>query len=228
MNNISYFLLQITTDPAVTQPTEETLPMLELLAKGGWLMFPIALLAVIAVYIFVERYLTIRKASQPNKIFMDRIRDMVVSGNIEGARTLCRSENTPVARMVEKGITRIGMPLKDIATSVENTGNLEVFKLEKHLPSLATIAGAAPMIGFLGTVSGMISAFYRLANAGTNIDPGMLAGGIYEALITTATGLAVGIIAFVGYNFLTAQVEKVIFKMEATSVEFIDILQEPA
>jgi biopolymer transport protein ExbB len=228
MNNISYFLLQITTDPAVTQPTEETLPLLELMAKGGWLMFPIALLAIIAVYIFIERFLTIRKASQPNKIFMDRIRDMVVSGNIEGARTLCRSENTPVARMVEKGITRIGMPLKDIATSVENTGNLEVFKLEKHLPSLATIAGAAPMIGFLGTVSGMISAFYRLANAGTNIDPGMLAGGIYEALITTATGLAVGIIAFVGYNFLTAQVEKVIFKMEATSVEFIDILQEPA
>lgn len=191
-------------------------------------MIPIALLGIFAVYIIIERYLTIRNASRVDRDFMDKIRDMVVNGNLEGAKMLCRNNNTSTARMLEKGISRIGNTLKDIATSVENTANLEVYKLEKNLATLATISGAAPMIGFLGTVTGMIRAFYNLSVSGNNTDPGMLAGGIYEALMTTAAGLAVGILAYIGYNYLTSMIEKVIFKMEATSVEFIDILQEPA
>lgn len=223
-------LLQIVTDTTATgeEAGEMTLPVIELLMKGGWLMVVIAILAIIAIYIFIERYLTIRKAGELDEDFMDKIRDLVVNGNIDGALTLCRNKNTPTARILEKGINRIGNPLKDIATSVENSGSLEVFKLEKGLPTLATISGAAPMIGFLGTVTGMIRAFYNLSTAGNNIDPGMLAGGIYEALITTASGLAVGIVAYIGYNILTAMIEKVIFKMEGLSVEFIDILHEPA
>ncbi|MEX0968415.1 MAG: MotA/TolQ/ExbB proton channel family protein [Bacteroidia bacterium] len=220
-------ILQIDTS-AIGQSGEETLPLFELLLKGGWLMIPIFILAIAAVYIFIERYLTIKKAGEMEQNFMNKIRDMVVNGNIEGAIDLCRQHNTPSSRMIMKGLTRIGNPLKDIAASIENAANLEVFKLEKNLATLATISGAAPMIGFLGTVTGMIRAFYNLANAGNNIDPGMLAGGIYEALITTATGLAVGIIAYIGYNLLTAMIEKVVFRMEGVTVEFIDILHEPA
>lgn len=191
-------------------------------------MLPLLILAVLAVFIFFERYFAIKKAAREDANFMNRIRDNVVNGNLEGALEFCRKTQTPIARMLEKGISRIGNPLKDINTSIENAGNLEVYKMEKNLSTLATISGAAPMIGFLGTVTGMIRAFYNLSKSGNNVDPGLLAGGIYEAMITTATGLAIGIIAFVSYNVLSSMVQKVVFKMEARTVEFIDILNEPA
>jgi len=222
-------ILQIAQDTVNTSTGKELeLPLFELLIKGGWIMIPILVLAVIAVYIFIERYLTIKKAGQVDSNFMNKIRDLVMDDNLEGARNLCKEHDTPIARMIEKGLNRIGRPLKDISTSIENVGSLEVFKLEKNTATIATISGAAPMIGFLGTVTGMIRAFYNLSMAGKNIEPSLLAGGIYEAMVTTATGLAVGIIAYIGYNFLSTQIEKVVFKMEATTIEFIDLLQEPA
>lgn len=222
-------ILQIAQDTVNTSTGKELeLPLFELLLKGGWIMIPILVLAVVAVYIFIERYLTIKKAGQVDSNFMNKIRDLVMNDNIEGARNLCKDHDTPIARMIEKGLNRIGRPLKDISTSIENVGSLEVFKLERNTATIATISGAAPMIGFLGTVTGMIRAFYNLSMAGKNIEPSLLAGGIYEAMVTTATGLAVGIIAYIGYNFLSTQIEKVVFKMEATTIEFIDLLQEPA
>ncbi len=185
-------------------------------------------LAIVAIYIFVERLLTIQKASRIDDSFMNNIRANVAAGNIAGAKALCQTTDSPVARMVEKGIMRIGKPLRDIDTAIENVGNLEIFKLEKNLSRLASIAGAAPMIGFFGTVVGMILAFMKLAESGGGAQTEELATGIYVALITTAIGLAIGIFAFIGYNLLVANVEKVIFKMERTTVEFMDLLQEPA
>lgn len=210
-------------------PTEEKLSLISLLAKGGWLMIPIILLAIIAVYIFFERYLIIKRSTKIDSNFMNKIRDLVKGGNLDGAKTLCMSNESCISKMIEKGLSRLGNPLKDISASIENVANLEVFKLEKKLPILATIAGASPMLGFLGTVVGMIDAFYRLSMAGgNNVDPGMLAGGIYSALVTTATGLTIGILAYIGYNVLTSMVKKAVFNMEANSVEFIDLLHEPA
>ncbi len=184
-------------------------------------------LAIIAIYIFVERLLTIQKAANVDEGFMNNIRANVAAGNIAGAKALCQNTDSPVARMVEKGLMRIGKPLRDIDAAIENVGNLEIFKLEKNLSRLASIAGAAPMIGFFGTVTGMILAFYKMSEAG-NVGPKELASGIYVALITTAVGLAIGIFAFIGYNLLVANVEKAIFKMERSTVEFMDLLQEPA
>lgn len=215
-------------DALIDQPMEEKLSILSMLIKGGWIMVPLLLLFVLAIYIFFERYFSIKKASAENPQVMNKIKDYIKEGDLDLALDLCQRTNTPITRLVEKGLTRIGNPLKEIHASVENVGNLEIYKLEKNLATVATIAGAAPMIGFLGTVTGMIRAFYNLSKAGNNIDPGQLAGGIYEAMVTTAFGLAVGIIAYVGYNFLTSQVEKLVYRMEATSVEFIDLLQEPA
>lgn len=212
----------------VSASTQKTLSILELLLSGGWLMVPMAILSFITIYIFIERYLTIAKASKIDDKFMPGIRDYVVNGNIQAAIALCKQNDAPVARMIEKGISRIGKPLKNIEVSIENVGKLEVYKLEKGLPTLATISGVAPMLGFFGTVTGMIQAFFAMANAGNNIDVSMLAGGIYVAMITTAVGLAVGIPAYFGYNFLMSRVDKVVNKMEAISVEFIDLLQEPA
>ncbi len=184
-------------------------------------------LSVIAVYIFVERFGAIKKAGRVDQSFMSNIRANVASGNIHGAKALCQTTDSPVARMVEKGIQRIGKPLRDIDAAIENVGNLELFKLEKSLSTLASIAGAAPMIGFFGTVTGMIQAFYNMSTQ-QNVTPTVLAGGIYQALITTALGLFIGIFAFIGYNILVANVEKVVFKMERTTVEFMDLLQEPS
>ncbi len=191
-------------------------------------MIPILLLSFLAVYLFIERWLTIKKASRIDSDFMSNIRSYMLSGNLNSAEALCKSQNTPIARMIGKGIQRIGKPLSAINASIENVGKLELYKLEKRLAVLATIAGAAPMIGFLGTVTGMIRAFYNIAKAGSTVDPGILAGGIYEALITTAAGLTVGILAYIGYNFLVTMIDRVVHTMEATSVEFIDLLQEPA
>ena len=207
--------------------TEEKTSIVTLMMKGGIILIPIVILSLIATYIFVERYLTIKKASKMDPAFMANIRDYVLNNNIAAAKVLCKNTTTPVARMIEKGILRIGKPLKDIEVAIENTGKLEIHNLEKRLAGLATIAGAAPMLGFLGTVTGMIRAFFNMSKAGNNIDPSLLAGGIYEAMITTAAGLAVGIVAYVCYNMLVAMVENVIYKMEANAVEFIELLQEP-
>ncbi|NNC96189.1 MAG: MotA/TolQ/ExbB proton channel family protein [Chitinophagales bacterium] len=222
-------LLQAATNPIVKG---EKTTFMEIIGDMGTIgiivMVIIFLLSLIAVFIFFERYFRIKKAASIDPKFMNNIRDYVAHGNIAAAKDLCRRSDTPVARMIEKGIQRIGKPLKDISTSIENVGNLELFKLEKGLSTLATISGAAPMLGFLGTVTGMINAFFQLSVSGNNIDPTLLAGGIYEAMLTTAAGLAVGIVSYIGYNWLVTLVEKVVFKMEASTVEFIDLLQEPA
>jgi len=221
-------LILLQADGAVVVSTEKTLSVIELLIKGGWLMIPMAILSFITIYIFVERYLTIIKASRLDSKFMPGIRDYVMSGNIDAAKALCRQTDTPVARMIEKGISRIGKPLKNIEVAIENVGRLEVYKLGRGLPLLATISGLAPMLGFFGTVTGMILAFFEMANAGNNVDVTLLAGGIYQAMITTAVGLAIGIPAYFAYNFLVSRVDKVVNEMEALSMEFIDLLQEPA
>jgi len=230
MIRFGIFFLQATPTP----PTEEEVGtykrLIDLILQGGPLGMIIVgillLLSVMALYIFIERWLTIKKAGRIDQNFVNNIKAAVAAGNIEGAKALCRSTDSPIARMVEKGVMRIGKPLRDIDAAIENVGNLEVFKLEKNLSTLASIAGAAPMIGFFGTVTGMILAFYKMATE-SNVTPDVLAGGIYQALITTAFGLLVGIFSFIGYNLLVASVEKVVFKMERTTVEFMDLLQEP-
>ncbi len=215
---------------SVAKDGVESQSLMDIIASGGPLGIAIVvvlfLLAFIALFIFFERYFTIKRASKIDENFMNNIRASVVAGNIAGAKALCQTTDSPVARMVEKGILRIGKPLRDIDAAIENVGNLEIFKLEKNLSTLASIAGAAPMIGFFGTVTGMILAFYKMATE-QNVTPDVLAGGIYQALITTAFGLFIGILAFVGYNVLVANVEKVIFNMERTTTEFMDLLQEP-
>jgi biopolymer transport protein ExbB len=212
---------------ALDAQKEVSMPLWDLTLKGGWIMIPIAVLSVIAVYIFVERYFAIRKASKTDENFMNRIKDYIHDGKIESAMTLCHSTDSPIARMIEKGIQRIGRPLNDINAAIENVGRLEVFKLERGLPTLATAAGGAPMIGFLGTVTGMIRAFYDMTMAGNNIDVQVLSSGIYEALVTTVAGLVVGIIAYFAYNVLVANVEKVVNDLEAHTIEFMDLLNEP-
>lgn len=210
---------------------EASQSLIDLIMAGGPLGAAIVvillILSIIALYIFIERYLTIKRAGRIDQNFMNNIRASVAAGNIEGAKALCRNADSPIARMVEKGLMRIGKPLRDIDASIQNVGNLEIFKLEKNLSKLANIAGAAPMIGFFGTVTGMIIAFYTMATE-QNVTPDVLAGGIYQALITTAFGLAIGIFAFVTYNILVASVEKVVFEMERNTTEFMDLLQEPS
>lgn len=205
---------------------DKTLSLWDLILKGGVLMIPIFILALAAIYIFIERYLTINAASQDSRLFMDQIREKVKTGNIDEAKSLCKNTNTPISRMVAKGLARIGTSMKDIEVSIENVGKVEINRLEKSLPFLATIAGAAPMIGFLGTVIGMIKTFMELDKTG-EASGAQLAGGIYEALITTVGGLVVGIIAYVAYNALAAMIQKIIHRMEHTSVDFIDLLHEP-
>lgn len=214
----------------IEQPTTDELSILELMFSGGLvgtlIVSILLILSVIALYIFIERYLTIKRSGQVDQNFMNNIRANVSAGNIQAARALCQNTDTPVARMVEKGLARIGKPLRDIDAAIENVGNLEVFKLEKNLSTLASIAGAAPMIGFLGTVTGMILAFFNMAQE-QNVSPQSLADGIYQALITTALGLVVGIFAFITYNLLVSKVEKVVYQMERYTTEFMDLLQEP-
>lgn len=215
------------SDLILEESEQVTLSFGELVLKGGWVMAPIILLSLIAIYIFVERFYVITRAGHEDMNFMNRIKDYIYDSKIDAAVALCKSSKSPASRMVEKGITRIGRPLNDVNTAIENVGKLEVYKLEKGLPTLATVAGAAPMIGFLGTVIGMIKAFYDMSNAGNNIDVSLLSSGIYTALVTTVAGLIVGILAYFAYNLLVSKVEKVIFRLEATSTEFMDILNEP-
>ena len=207
---------------------EQSINLFDLMLKGGWIMIPLGVLSVISVYIFFERYMVLKRVSKEDSTFMNRIKDYIHDGKIDSALALCSSNDHPIARMIEKGISRIGRPLNDVSTAIENVGNLEVSRMEKGLPTLATVAGGAPMIGFLGTVIGMIKSFWEMSNAGNNIMVDQLAGGIYTALVTTVTGLTVGIIAYFAYNILVARVEKVVFKMEARTMEFLDILNEPA
>lgn len=214
----------INSAPAIT---EEKLNLLDLTMKGGLIMIPIALLLLIGLYLTIERYMTIKKAAKQDSAFMSNVKDMVANGNITGAKSLCANNGTPIGRMLEKGISRIGKPMKNIEVAIENVGKLEIYRLEKGMAWLATISGAAPMIGFLGTVTGMIRAFFKMANAGNNIDITQLSGGIYEAMVTTVAGLVVGIFAYIAHNLLTAMIDKVVHRMEAAAVEFIDLLQEP-
>jgi len=212
---------------AATTQEFDSLSVIDLAIKGGWIMAVLAVLSVIAVYIFVERWLTLRKADQEEKYFMDEIKDHIHQNRLKEALALCKRQNTPSARMIEKGINRLGKPLNDINAAIENVGNLEVSRLEKNLTGLATIAGAAPMIGFLGTVIGMVISFYDMANAGNNIDIQLLSSGIYLALVTTVGGLIVGIAAYVGYNYLVARIDRIIFNLERRTTEFLDLLNEP-
>lgn len=206
----------------------KTISVMDLAIKGGWIMVPLLLMSMLAIYIFVERMMTIRKAGKEDSNFMNNIRDCILNGRIDAAITLCKSTDSPIARMIEKGISRIGRPLQDISASIENTGKLEVYRLERSVALLATIAGAGPMLGFLGTVIGMIKAFFNMANSDQGVVISALAGGIYEAMVTTVAGLVVGILAFVFYNLLVASIEKVVYKMEARSIEFLDLLNEPS
>jgi biopolymer transport protein ExbB len=230
---LTYLLLlfqgQVELDSA-EEPAVESDNLLSVLLDSGLLTMIIIgillVLFVVGLYIFVERYTTIKAARSNDQSFMDRIRMEISAGNMANARALCANTDSPVARMVDKGLQRIGRPLRDIDAAIENVGNLEIFRLEKGLSTLASIAGAAPMIGFFGTVTGMINAFYEMSTA-QNITPDVLAGGIYSALLTTAAGLFIGILAFVGYNLLVANVERVVYKMERSTTEFMDLLQEP-
>ena len=231
------FLLQALTNgtmaqalPAetVAQPTEIKLSILDLAMKGGWIMLVLAVLSVIAVYIFIERFIVVKRATQIEKSFMERIREYMKDGKIESAKALCHGSDTPVARMIEKGLSRIGRPLNDINTAIENVGNIEVGKLEKGVTILSMIASASPMIGFLGTVTGMIRAFYNMSMAGNNIDIELLSSGIYEAMVTTVGGLIVGIIAYIFYTIIVARIQDVVNLLEAKTTEFMDVLNEPA
>lgn len=199
----------------------------ELFNKGGWLMWVLLVLGGLTIFIFVERFIAIRKASGLDLNFMNRIRDNIYDGKIDAAVTLCRQTDTPIARMVEKGIERLGRPMNDVQTAIENVANLEVSKLENGLPFLATIAGGAPMIGFLGTVIGMVRTFMDMSAAGGTVDMALLSSGMYVAMVTTVGGLVVGIPAYFGYNYLVASIERVVFRMEANSIAFMDILNHP-
>ena len=208
--------------------SKQTMDIWELLKNGGPIMIVLGVLSVIAVAIFFERLMILRKSSQDDTNFMNRIKDYIHDGKIDSALTLCQSSDYPIARMIEKGITRIGRPLNDVNTAIENVGNLEITRLEKGLPILASIAGGAPMIGFLGTVIGMIISFWEMSNAKNGIMVDQLAGGIYTALVTTVGGLIVGIVAYFANNLLITRVERIVFKMQARTMEFMDILNEPA
>lgn len=211
---------------------EKTLSIIDLLLSGGaagvTIIAILFVLLFVAVYIYFERIFAIKAASKYDESFMHQIRDNVASGKIEAAKILCAQTNNPVSRLTEKGISRIGNPLEDINTAIQNAGRLEVYKLEKNVSILATVAGAAPMIGFLGTVIGMILAFHNLASSSGSADMGSLAEGIYTAMTTTVAGLVVGIVAYIGYNHLVVRTDKVVHQMEATAVDFLDLLNEPA
>ena len=216
-----------TTAETIVNPVSTTMPYGELAVKGGWIMIPILLLSIVAVFIFVDRYIAVRAAMRTDQSFMNRIRDYILDGKMDSAMALCQNNDTPVARMIEKGISRIGRPLTDINSIIENVGRVEVAKLEKGTPWLAMVAGGAPMLGFLGTVTGMIKAFYDMAQAGSNVNIQILSSGIYEAMVSTVAGLIVGIMGYFAYNILVARIEQVVNMLESTTLEFMDLLNEP-
>lgn len=229
MSLLSILLLQADTlaNAATTATAEpESISFFYLMREGGVLMIPLLICSVLMVYIFVERLMVIRKASETDNTFMQRIREHVTDGNITAARSLARNTNGPVARMIEKGLSRIGKPIDHIEKSMESTGKLEVYQLEKNTSILSTIAGIAPMFGFLGTIAGMIILFFNIQHQGFSLEN--IAGGIYTKMVTSAVGLIIGLMAYVAYNYLNAQINKNVNRMEAAAVEFLDILQEPA
>lgn len=217
--------------PAVAPAAEtaaESLSFWELCLKGGFIMIPLAALLLVSIYVFVERWIVIRRAAKDDATFMTRIKDCIVDGDPDGALVLCNRTNTPYSRLIAKGITRLGRPMNDVLVTIENTGNIEVANLGRRLPWLATTAAGAPMLGFLGTVWGMVQAFYNLAKAGSSANIDVLAGGIYQALVTTVAGLVVGIIALFAYNYLVARINGVMNSLESKTMEFMDLLNEPA
>lgn len=233
---MNWFFLQV-TNPATSavdslkqvgqgSGTAPSMNVMEMLAHGGPLMIPLALLLVLAVFFFFERLIAIRKASNIDPNFMNIIRDNVFSGNVSSARSLAKNTPNPVGRMIDKGLQRIGKPIDAIEKSMENVGKLEIYKMEKNLSMLSLVYGIAPMFGFLGTIFGMLQLFYNI-NASGDFTPAQIAGGIYTKMITSASGLIIGLLAYVGYNFLNAQIDKNVNRMEVASAEFIDILQEP-
>ena len=228
------FLSLMQTSEEVLNETlseEKTLSIYKLIMDGGVggqvIIAILVVLLAVALYIYFERFFAIKAASKSDSNFMNQIRDHVSHGKLDSAKVLCAQINSPASRLIEKGISRIGKPLEDINTAIENAGRLEIYKLEKNVPVLATIAGAAPMIGFLGTVIGMIIAIHEIANAGGQIDIKMLSDGLYTAMTTTVAGLVVGIISYIQYNHLVVRTNKVVYEMEAKSVEFLDLLNEP-
>lgn len=221
------FFYTLLTQVSSISEVPQSMSLLELLTKGGYMMVPLVLLWLVGIYIFIERVITLKKAAKTPSDFKVKIRDKVLGGKIDEAKILCEETDTPVARMIRKGIDRLGSTLKNIEVSIENTGKIELYHLEKRLSLLATISGAAPMIGFLGTVTGMIQAFISIAQEEGAVSPKLLSSGIYEAMITTATGLFVGIVAYLGYNYLVTRVQKLIHTMEYNAIDFIDLLQEP-
>jgi biopolymer transport protein ExbB len=210
---------------AIPAPPEK-ISMWDLLQKGGWIMYPLYFLLVAAIFVFFERWIAIRKASKIEENFMSIIRDNIISGNVTAARNLAKNTNNPVARMIDKGIQRIGKPIDAIEKSMENVGKLEMYKMERNLSVLSLIAGIAPMFGFLGTIVGMVQLFYGIASTG-EYTLSNIAGGIYVKMITSASGLIIGLIAYIGHNFLSTQIDKTANKMESASADFIDMLQEP-
>ncbi len=224
-----FSLLQVDTlqkAAGVAHTAAEKISLFSLLEKGGWIMYPLYLLFAAAIFVFFERLIAIRKASRIDANFMNIIRDHILSGNVTAARNLAKNTDNPVARMIDKGIQRIGKPIDAIEKSMENVGKLEMYNMERNLSILSLIAGIAPMFGFLGTIMGMIQLFYGIASSG-QFTLNDIAGGIYVKMITSGTGLIIGLLAYIGHNALTTQIDKTANKMEAASAEFIDILQEP-
>ena len=220
--------IQAEAMPNLSETVPTTINIIDLAQKGGWIMLVLLLLSLVAFFIFIQRFLIIRRANKSDEGFMNRIKDYIYDGKIDSALNLCRNTKNPSARMIEKGISRLGRPMNDVLVAIENVGNIEVAKLEKGLSILSTIVAGAPMLGFLGTVTGMVRAFFDMANAGTNVDISLLSSGIYEALVTTVGGLIVGIITLFGYNYLVAQVDNVVNNLESRTMEFMDLLNEPA
>ncbi len=227
------FLLQVDSlAPAAnaagtaTAQTVQELRFIDLLIKGGWVMIPIGFLFFLGLVIFIERYITIRKASKKESNLMQQVKSSILSGQLDSATALCRNSNTPLGRMLQKGLLRIGRPIKDIEGAIENVGKLEVSKLEKNISILGIVAGIAPMLGFIGTISGVIRIFYNISLS-DNISIGIIAGGLYEKMITSAAGLMIGVIAYIGYHVLNIMVDRVILRIETDAVEFIDLLEEP-
>ncbi|MFM7078418.1 MAG: MotA/TolQ/ExbB proton channel family protein [Bacteroidota bacterium] len=218
-------LLQIVA-PNSPQPDEVSMSLWELLVKGGPIMIPIALCSVVAVYLIVDRFLAIRKAAKVDPNFMNSIRDFMGSGNVEAAKALCKNTKGPIAHMIGKGISRLGKPTREIENAIESAGKLEVYNMERNLGYLSTIAGIAPMFGFLGTIFGVIQIFYEISLQ-NSLEIGTISSGLYVKMITSGAGLFVGMIAYAGFNFLTQYVDRVINKMEITAVDFIDLLEEP-
>jgi biopolymer transport protein ExbB len=225
--NLAQVVSTSATELVTPETTEVKMNILELAIKGGWVMIPIILLFFIAVGVFIERILVINKAVKEDDYFMERIKDYIHDGNIKAAEKLCVTTNTPYSRMIGKGIQRLGRPMNDILVAIENVGNIEVAKLEKGFAWIATTAAIAPMLGFFGTVTGMVRAFFDMANAGSNVDITLLSSGIYQALVTTVAGLLVGIPVLFAYNYLVAKVDNVITQMETRTMDFMDLLNEP-